>query len=225
MSGPNFDQQEQFDAATVEAVTGTKRATLRQWETREVYICDLRRAAPGVLSTIQAPDWPDRLDRAKDVLQKYERGWRSYTLGDMVRIAYINAMMESGVDAREAGRAAMVLSLPEAWANSVPSGRELLRLQNPTDDPDTPDELVAFVPGLDLPFSNPYQFRYGAPSKEHGADIGMFGALHEWQTRFKPFLKLLRTSKRAAVILNLSDLRREVVARLEEFERGSEDGR
>lgn len=221
MSGPNF---EQFDCRTVEAVTGIKPATLRQWETRGVYICDLRRTAALTLITIQAPDWPGRLDGAKDFLEKYERGWRSYTIGDLVRIAYINALMAAGVAAREAGRAAMRLSLPEAWANSVPSGRELLRLQNPANDPDTPDELVGFIPGLDLP-DNPYQFRYGAPSDKHGADIGMFAARAQWKTRYQPFFDLLRTAKRAAVIVNLSELRRGVLARLEEFERRSEGGR
>jgi hypothetical protein len=212
MTGPNFDQQEQFDIRTVEAVTGTKRATIRQWETREVYVCDLRRMAPHVLTTFQSPDWPDRLDRAKEVLRKYERGWRSYTLGDLVRISFINALIEAGVPAQAAGRAAMVLVLPEARANSTPSGRELLRLQNPLNDPEAPDEFVLFWPADPQTWpqptrwgvqkavqDNPLQFRHG------------IGGMN-WQYINEV---LTRAGCHAAVVVNLSAIRRNVLESLE----------
>src|ERR1022692_22184 len=123
-----FCDQERFSARVVEEVTGVKPATLRQWETREVYTCELRRTAATETHIIKAADTPRRRRKAVELLKNYEHGWRSYTLGDLVRISFIVALMEAGIEATEAGRGAVCLDLLESSPNSHPAGRALARL-------------------------------------------------------------------------------------------------
>src|SRR4051794_14327159 len=116
-----FCDQERFKAEIVASVTGVRPEALRQWEKRDVYICELRRSAEFALHIIQSPDTPRRQRKARELLNKQEQGWRSYTLGDLMRISYLVALMDAGVPATEAGRAATFLRLPESEPNSHPS--------------------------------------------------------------------------------------------------------
>ena len=193
-----FCDQEQFNSSVVEAVTGVKPATLRQWEAREIYVCELRRAATRELSIIQARDTPRRRRKAVELLHKYEHGWRSYTLGDLIRISFIVALMEAGVEAREAGRGSVCLNLPESNPNSRPAGRALIRLQSARD---LPDEYVVWIPKL-VHLNNPAHFRYEPASQHPKVD------------KVARALKLI--GERAAVIVNLSRMRRSVLQKMEE---------
>jgi hypothetical protein len=189
-----FCDQEQFGADVVEAVTGVKPATLRQWEKRGIYTCELRCASATQMSIIQAPDTPRRRRKAVELRQKYEHGWRSYTLGDLVRISFIVALMEAGVGAREAGRGAVCLDLPESNPNSDPAGRALIRLLS---KPDLHDEYVVYVPKL-VHLNNPAIFRCAPANLDKVA-----GAMQ-------------LIGERAAAIANLSRMRRSVLQRLEQ---------
>lgn len=210
------DAQETFNREVVEAVTGIKAATFRQWETRDIYICELRRAAEFEMHVTCAPDSPDRIPRSAEILKKYQHGWRAYTIGDLVRIAYIKALMDVGFDAKEAGRAATAVSLPEAIVGSVPSGRELIRLQNPRNDPNAPDELVVFAPG----WGKPLQIRLAKPTTQVGVspDIILLFAGQAWENLFGADGALAWLGPNAAVLVNLSEIRRDVLNRLESRE-------
>lgn len=209
-----FCDQERFSAGAVEAVTGVKPETLRQWERRDVYRCDIRRAAAMNLNIIQSPDTPRRRRKAVELLRKYEQGWRSYTLGDLIRISLIVTLMETGIDARAAGRGAVALDLPESEPNSHPSGRALASLLSA---PDLPDEHVVYVPNL-LHLRNPARFRYTPPARKPGIDpgISLEAASLEWKHKVEPVLSLIH--KRAGVIVNLSDIRRTVLKKIANLE-------
>jgi len=197
--------QERFSASVVEEVTGVKPATLRQWEMREVYTCELRRAAAMEAHIIKASDKPRRRRKAAELLKNYEHGWRSYTLGDLVRISFIVALMEAGVEATEAGRGAVCLDLPESNPNSRPAGRALAHLLSA---PDLPDEYAVYVPRL-VHLNNPACFRL-EPAKQN-PEVG------------KVVRALGLMGKRAAVIINLSTMRRSVLKRLEQTVKGTAD--
>ena len=200
-----FCDQERFGGSVVEAVTGIKPATLRQWEARGVYVCELRREAAMEIHIIQSPDTPRRRRKAVELLQKYEHGWRSYTLGDFLRISFIVALMEAGVEAREAGKGAVCLDLQESNPNSHPAGRALTRLLSA---PDLPDEYVVYVPKLDA-LNNPARFRY-EPAKEK-PDID------------KVARAMQLIGRHAAVVVNLSRMRRSVLQQLEQTMKGAGD--
>ncbi len=202
-----FCDQERFNADAVESVTGIKSETLRQWEKRDVYTCEFRRSAEFALHSIQSPDAPRRQRKARELLQKQERGWRSYTLGDLMRISYLVELMQAGVPASEAGRAATFLCLPESEPNSHPSGRTLAELLSA---PDLPDEYAVFVPNL-LHLGNPATVRYEIPTKkpDNDAAITLDTAGMNWNHNVRPILRMM--GDRAAVVLNLSRLRRNVL--------------
>lgn len=190
-----FDEQEQFGVGAVEMVTGVKAQTLRQWETRDIYTCELRRQAVLEPHLIKAPDAPGRVEKAREIAAAYESGWRSYTLGDMVRISIIAALMRAGASGKDAGQAGMAVWLPESEPDSQPSGRELMRLLS-TPTKDDPDQYLMFFPEV-LHLGNPFVHRDWDRLRKHCAAMN----------RIAP--------GRAGFILNLSAIRRQILAALD----------
>ncbi len=214
MLGPTFDQQEQFPPKIVEEVTGIKSATLRQWESREIYYCELRLQATFELGIIQAPDSDQRILSAERIITTYSRGWRSYTLGDLIRLSFIRELINLGIDAKQAGQSAMRLHIPESNANKKPSGRDLLVLQNQLNHP---DEFVLFA----CEFS-PMQFREkDKPSSTPTTDAQKLFFLDSENRDLRAIVKRLAsyTTQSPCVLLNLSVLKRKVLSRLEEVEK------
>ena len=199
-----FYDQEQFDTRLVEAITGIKSATLRQWEHRGIYTCELRRTAALELRIICAPDTPERLDKTAALLRRYAHGWRRYTVGDLIRLALILKLMEAGVEAIQAGPFVQGLYLPESDANSHPKGRELIRLLNPG-PPQLPDEFLIFV--LDQGDGTLCRPRPKAPSPRPKFLI------HEGHELRDAIERMVDSS--AAIIINLSTVRRELLKQLD----------
>ena len=196
-----FDDQEPFASDVVEAVTGVKSATLRQWEAREIYVCEMRRNAAFELgTTVSWEHWQHRSRRARKTLSKYEAGWRSYTLADLVRISLIKALMRAGCEAKEAGHAAMRVMLLECDPKSHPSGREAIRKLH-SGTAATPDEYLVFFPHVSH-LENPFVNR-------------------RWDRIQRATVALEPLSpSRAGFLVNLSAIRRDVLLVLEEHERG-----
>jgi len=197
---PTLEEQEQFDSEVVEAVTGIKSATLRQWEAREIYICEMRRNAAFQLGTTVSWEPSERRSRrARETLRKYEAGWRSYTIGDLIRISLIRRLMRAGCEAKEAGHAAMRVMLLECDPKCRPSGREAIRKLH-SGAKDTPDEYFVFFPHA-LHLENPFVSR-------------------RWDRIQRAIVALEPLAPaRAGFILNLSVIRRGVLVVLEEHER------
>ncbi len=199
-----FYDQEQFDARLVGAITGIKSATLRQWEHRGIYTCELRRTAALELRIIRAPDTPDRLDKTAALLRRYAHGWRRYTVGDLVRVALILKFMGAGVEAIQAGPFVQGLYLPESDANSQPKGRELIRLLNPG-PPELPDEFVIVIPDEGQGTTCRPKLKPQSPVPQFLIDRG-----HELGDAIE---RMVDTSP--AIIINLSTVRREVLKQLD----------
>lgn len=197
------DAPETFNIAKVEAVTGVKSATIRKWDERGFYVCELRRKAELERCIIQMPDLPGRVEAAENIIAEYSQGWRRYVIADLLRIIIVSRLLELGIGGAEAGRAAVGTDIAEA-KNSQPSGRELLRML--AEAPDG-DELVVFSPD-------------GPPlSKYFIGGVGRFRLDENNLRRIVPILTEA-TASGPAVVFNLSAIRREVLTKLEALERG-----